>query len=268
MPSFVYKDLSEEAIPYKPLEMSSGSRKHHNRRDVPLPPISQIFDGRSQEASSLSLPPLRTDQESTNRASQAYGRMSPSISALQHPVAPTSSDSRHTRHDHRRVMGPPSNPLFTPSPYSTDPMVPSPGFTTYQQSGYTSSNHYPPAHHQTSQRMIPSASRVPGVNTANPAGHYYPHPTAGQEFSMSVTSGHHHTQHSESSRPRPGGSEGRGAGANHYQSQSRRTSTSEEEDSGAPKAKYECSYCGKGFLRPSALKIMFALRKAVGVDLE
>ncbi|KAK7472484.1 hypothetical protein VKT23_000599 [Stygiomarasmius scandens] len=216
-------------------------------RDVSLPPISHIFSTPSREYDdSVALPPLRSQ-------------------TLSHP--------RDPRSPHAQSYGPPPvHPSQMASPPASHPHVRNPGHNWNPSSAMPSrSDAYTSSSHRMGQSMQPSAYQSPG---------HHPHQTlhsAHHPASMSPS-----TRHGSGYRPSTSGPVGMSAYPSASASYSRvappqaaplqagpsssqysrnvatahaPTSSSEDLGTSNPKTKYECSYCGKGFLRPSALKI-------------
>ncbi|KIK67490.1 hypothetical protein GYMLUDRAFT_238768 [Collybiopsis luxurians FD-317 M1] len=246
--------------------MSSSSRPHEKKRpeDVTLPPISQIFNVSSGSSNSqMALPPLRGNREGHPHASHhsssirehgppagypgyPSGVPNPEDSQAKrarydssrshsyaHPSAINRAASSHSAHNPHEVYPPSVSARYQPSgmtmPEASSSMHPS---------GRTDVRYVAPTH--------PGYGPSPYSYVPPPAHHA--HPTA-----YATSRGPSHASYAEDPRS--------GTSRTHESSRipSNPASTGQgyhtEEHSTAKAAKYECSYCGKGFLRPSALKI-------------
>jgi len=168
---------------------------------------------------------------------------------------------------------PPVHPSQMASPPASHPHVRNPGHNWNPSSAMPSrSDAYTSSSHRMGQSMHPSAYQSPG---------HHPHQT--------LHSAHHpasvspSTRHGSEYRPSTSGPVGMSAYPSASASYSRvappqvaplqagpsssqysrnvatahaPTSSSEDLGTSNSKTKYECSYCGKGFLRPSALKVI------------
>ncbi|KAJ3724426.1 hypothetical protein C8R42DRAFT_623420, partial [Lentinula raphanica] len=228
----------------------SSDRSHKQRpQDVTLPPISQIFnampDSSASRGSDLSLPPLRSAHpeenqrshrsDSTNYRAHDTSYHSPEAPSLQ---APRMNRSRYDQ------LAPSGSSTYPPPPISRGASYSA--SSSYQPSGMTM-----PAS-SAGMYQDRSGSRHIGV----PSMSYGPSPYS---YAPSpAQSSHYPAPGSGSSRSSDVGSRGDGYSASgHYSSLNpaagQRPHASDESQSKTNK--YECRYCGKGFLRPSALKI-------------
>ncbi|THV05124.1 hypothetical protein K435DRAFT_137676 [Dendrothele bispora CBS 962.96] len=206
----------------------SKSRRTNSEggRDMSLPPISYVLG--SEHSESVALPPIRT-------------------TGSPHSRDPRSSRGQYVPPPPARMASPPANYGRHP-PYN--PGVPPSGSAAYApQQTMQPPLYYPPgrpvhsAHHPApmpSNPYMPPAPSSAGMGPYHSVSAGYPRAGPSHQTAMAPPqAGPSSSQH----RPR-----------NPPTTQAP-TSSSEDLSTSGSKPKYECSYCGKGFLRPSALKI-------------
>ncbi|KAF8829287.1 hypothetical protein HHX47_DHR3000645 [Lentinula edodes] len=232
--------------------MSSDRSSKQRPQDVTLPPISQILDtipSRPASSSDLSLPPLRVghdqgfqegSQQSGHRSSRAYVTSpfnNPSgVLDLQDPRM------KRPRYDQSAPGGSSYPPVNRAASYST----PSPVASRYQPSGMTMPASSPVIR---TERVENRYSGAPSLSYGPSPYSYVPPP---QQHAQSSS---YYAASSGSSRP-PAMEDSRVEQRSPGYTPVAMAGQGSRPEEGPSKAnKYECRYCGKGFLRPSALKI-------------
>ncbi|KAJ4483482.1 hypothetical protein J3R30DRAFT_1786713 [Lentinula aciculospora] len=215
-------------------------------KDVTLPPISQIFNtipSTSASGSDLSLPPLRVGPEGTHqsdsRSSRGYGSSSYNYSS----GVPDLQDPRMKRA--RYGQSAPGGSSYLPPPINRGASYSTSVASPYQPSGMTMPGSPPVMH----------PGRMENRNTAAPSSNYGPSPYIyAPPPSDRAQSSYYAGSSSGPSRVPAVGDSRREMSRGHDHPSNAGQGT--HSDDGQSKAnKYECRFCGKGFLRPSALKI-------------
>ncbi|KAJ3800091.1 hypothetical protein GGU11DRAFT_854181 [Lentinula aff. detonsa] len=207
--------------------MASDRSQKERPQDVTLPPISQIFMKNIKDVVILT-------QEAYNASSSQYSSGAPD---LQDPRM------KRSRYDQPATSGSsyPPPPISRAASYST----PSSVTTPYQPSGMTMS--------------APSAGihrdRTGDRYSGTPSLGYGPSPYS---YAPSPAHSSHYAASGSPSHPPDAGNLRGESSRGHDSSQNLMTGQrppSHADESQSKANKYECPYCGKGFLRPSALKI-------------
>ncbi|KAJ3737477.1 hypothetical protein DFJ43DRAFT_1135271 [Lentinula guzmanii] len=231
--------------------MASDRSQKERPQDVTLPPISQIFNAipsvPPSQRSDLSLPPLRVGHSEEHqgrrhpdpRSSRAYDASSSQYSS----GAPDLQDPRmkRSRYDQPATSGSsyPPPPISRAASYST----PSSVTTPYQPSGMAMS----------APSAVIHRDRTGDRYSGAPSLGYGPSPYS---YAPSPAYSSHYAASGSPSRPPDAGNLRGESSRGHDSSQNLMTGQRPHADESQSKAnKYECRYCGKGFLRPSALKI-------------